>query len=284
MISGKEVISVLMVATAFLLTMFNPITPSLSTGSLIGIALLVLFGSLVMISGMIGMESYYLAPIAALGFIDTRAFGLFLFAFIGKIAAFSEDNNMIKPRLRTIAKAAFSGYIAFVLISIVVAFPLIEFKIPDSVSGMAVELLVPAIGCSPSYTGQECIDTLVSETIDSQCNENTMCISLLNDQRAEMEENLFTQLTNQFPGFDRDKTVREVLQSTLNEQVGIMIEPYQHWFKILMSFLIFSVFQFLSGPLSLLSSILSKLLLKVMEKLEIIKKEYIKVEKIKFSA
>jgi len=280
---SKEILSGLLFATAFLLMKLNPVSVNLGLEIVTGLIALVIFASLVQIAGLVRLKSYYLAPIAALGFFDIRAAGIFLFAFFGKANVSNTMKNMIVPRMSLIAKAAYAGYLAFIIISMATIFPQIEFKVPDSVSGMAVELLVPAIGCQRSYTGQECLDSLVSETIDTQCGTNNACITLMNDQRSQIEESLFKRLKTQFLSFDRKAKVGDILSNTLDEQITLLVEPYQGVFKIIMAVVIFSVFQFLVAPLVTLSAMLTGILLRIMETVGVIEKKTVKVDKIIFS-
>ncbi|MBR9680679.1 MAG: hypothetical protein GOU98_02540 [Candidatus Altiarchaeota archaeon] len=280
---GKEILAGLLFVAGFFLMTFNPVAVGFNLGIILGFIALVFFGALIQIAGLVNLKSYYLAPLVALGLFDIRAAGIFLFAFFGKANAKTATTNMIIPKMRAVSKAAYAGYLIFILVSVGAIYSQIEFKIPDTVAGFAVELLVPAIGCDPSYTGQECLDALVSETIDGQCRGNNACITLLNDQRPQLEESLFTQLSSQFIGFSRTKVIRDVLTDALNVQIESLIQPYQGTFKVLMAFVMFSVFQFLAGPLSSMSGIVASLLLRMFIMLKVVKKKTVKVEQIKFS-
>ncbi len=284
MTKGREVVASLLLIVAFFILQFNPVSLSFSTTTVIGLLLVGIFGALVTVGGMIELPWYYTLPVAALSVVDITALGLFLFALFGSKAADREEENMIAPSVMRICSAAFAGYSFFVLAAVASAYPLIDFHIPAAVSGYAVQLLVPSIGCELDYTGQECVESLVSSTIDRQCKGDPNCIRLLNENRDTMEENTLKELQGSFPGFDTQKTVREILQEAMNMQVTQMIEPYRDLFKFLMAFVIFTAFQVLASPMILVSTAISKLTLWLMERANLLTKRLIKVEKLRFSA
>ncbi len=279
----KELIAVLILITGLFLLKFNPISINLNPGSIIGLVLIVLFGSLITIAGIIKMPSFFILPLLLFAFFDLRALGLFIFAFIGNSVVNSAENNMIEPKIQNLAKVAFSGYTIFVLISVLVIYNSIQFKIPTAVSGLAINLLVPVIGCETTYTGQECVDSLVNEMISGQCGDNILCISTLNDQRTELELGFIQQLENQFPTFSKNETIQNILVSSLENQVMMLIGDYDWVFKAVMAFAIFTVFQFLGNLLSGLSGIFAIILLKILEATGGVNKETKEVEKIIFS-
>lgn len=284
MTQGREVIAVLLLIVAFLITQFNPVSLNFSWTTVVGLLLVALFGALITVGGMIEVRWHYLLPIAALGLIDISALGLFLFAVLGVKAADREEENMIKPNILMINNATFSSYTFFVLAAVVAAYPLISFEIPDAVSSYAVEMLVPSIGCELEYTGQECVDILVNGAIDRQCSGSSACIIALNENRGQLEESILQELGASFPGFDLDRSIREILQDTLDVQIEVMTEPYEDIFKFVMAFVIFSVFQVMASPLTVVGTGICKVLLAVMERANLLTKETVKVEKLRFSA
>ena len=280
---SKELIAVLTLVTSFFLLKFNPISINMNVASIFGLITIIIFGSLITIAGIIKVPSFFFLPLLFFTIFDMRALGLFIFAFIGNSVVSSTEKNMIKPKIQKLARIAFSGYTIFVLISVLAIYNSIQFKIPTAISGMAINLLVPVIGCETTYTGQECVDSLVNEMIIGQCEDNALCISALNDKRAELELGFIQQLENQFPTFSTDKTVQTILISALENQVMTLIEGYEWVFNIIMAFAIFTVFQFLGTFLSILSGFFAFILLKIFESTGGIKKETKEVEKIIFS-
>lgn len=281
---GKEVIALAIFLTGFLLTVFNPVSLSFSRETAVGLGLLVLFGALVTLSGLVNMPAPYLAPLGLLVVLDLRAAGLLLFALVGSSRASSREGNMVEPRIPAVAAAAFTGYVFFILASVAVAFPALEFYIPDPVMGAAVGMLQPAIGCELSATGQECVERKVDAFMDRQCDAGSQCEQLLEGQRGQLEAQTLEELSSQFPGFALNSTVGSALKQTLRFQVEQLIRPYQDVFRVIMAFVLFSVFQFLSGPLTLLAAGLTIAMLWGMEKADMVHKEKVRVKKVKFSA
>lgn len=284
MTRGREFIAVLLFATAFLITQLDPISLDFSWSSVLGLLFVAVFGALTTVGGMIEVRWHYIVPILALAILDLSAIGLFFFAALGVKAADHEEENMINPNIVMINNATFSSYSLFVLAAVIATFPLIEFGIPDVVSGYAVELLAPSVGCDLDYTGQECIDVLVNEDIDRACEGESTCITVLNQNRPELEEAKAGELAASFIGFGTEKEMRGVLQETLQAQIRVMIEPYADIFKFLMAFVIFTVFQVLASPLTVAAALICKVLIIFMEKSNLLTKETIKVEKLRFSA
>ena len=96
---------------------------------------------------------------------------------------------MVNPHMKKVAKAAFSGFTIFLLFSIIPIYRSVEFEIPPAIMNFVTSRISPlVIGCEASFTGQECIDLHISELIDSQCDGDNQCITLLNNQRSSLEE------------------------------------------------------------------------------------------------
>jgi hypothetical protein len=281
---GTEAIAALVFAVAVLLLLFNPVSLDFNAKSLAGLGLLVAFGSLVSLAGMVRVPVHYLAPVAALAVVDLRAAGLFLFAWAGARSVSAREGNTVVPDPRKLAGPAFSGYALFLLVSVALAYPSLEFTIPGAVSGLAVELMSPALGCELKATGGECIDMLVNSAIARQCKGDQDCVSLLNQNRQAIEEEQLRQVKSQFPSFSLNSTVRSALQETLEFQVQELIKPYADVFRLIMAVVLFSVFQFLGGPLALAAGMLNVAALWAFERAGLVEEKTVRVEKTKFLA
>jgi len=280
---SKELIAVLTLVTSFFLLKFNPISINMNVASIFGLITIIIFGSLITIAGIIKVPSFFFLPLLFFTIFDMRALGLFIFAFIGNSVVSSTEKNMIKPKIQKLARIAFSGYTIFVLISVLAIYNSIQFKIPTAISGMAINLLVPVIGCETTYTGQECVDSLVNEMINLQCKDNSICITEMNLQRPILEAGFVQQLENQFATFSKNETIQDILVSALETQVSSLIGPYEWIFKAIMAFAIFTIFQFFGGIFAIFSSVIALGLLKLLEVTGGVKKVKKEVEKIIFS-
>ena len=281
---GKEVITVLLFATAFLFLLYNPISLSFEISTLIGLALLLVFGALVSVGGLLRIPLYYVLPIAVLAVIDYRMIGVFLFALLGMGAASEREKNLVKPNMKMITKAAFAGFTIFLIVSVIPIYKSVEFGIPPVIMDFVTARITPLIfGCEAGYTGQECIDIHVNEIIDNQCEGDSECITMLNDQRAAMERLEEEQLLEFMPAFSRNETIGGAIGDAVNQQIRNFLGPYENLFKIVVAAAVFSVFHVLAGPFVVGSTVIAAALLKLMILLRVVEKKTVKVDKTIFS-
>ncbi len=284
MAGGKEVIAALIYAAALALFYFNPVTSSPGYGSMVGLAAIAFLGAMLLVGGLSGVPSFYFLPLLGLAVFDLRAVGIVVFILLGMKSVSSGGDNMVVPKVSALARPAFSGYSLMILLSVAFILPGIQFSIPEGVMGFASRMLVPAIGCELEYTGQECVDLLVSKSIDVQCKGDATCISLLNSQRSTLEERTLQQLSSQIPGFSLENTVGESVQSALKSQIDEMIAPYQRAFQFIMAVVIFSAFQFLLLPYTILAGLVAGIVLRLLIALGLVTKSTKKVDKVIFEA
>ena len=281
---GKEIIVILIFATAFLFLLYNPINLSFEINTLIGLLLLILFGALVAVGGLLRIQLYYTLPILILAVVDFRMVGVFLFAILGIGAATEQEKNMVVPHIKKVAKAAFSGFTIFLLFSVIPIYHSAEFEIPPAIMDFVTGKLSPlVIGCESSFTGQECIDLHVSELIDSQCDGDNQCITLLNSQRGAMEEIELGQFQEFIPSFSLDSPIGESVAEAVNQQIQVFLGPYENIFKLLIAAAVFSMFHVLGGIFASLSGLLAFIIIRLLMMLKLAKKKTITVDKTIFS-
>lgn len=281
---GRELIVVLLFATAFLFLLYNPISLSFEVSTLVGLLLLIVFGALIAVGGLLRIPLYYTLPILILAIIDYRMIGVFLFAIIGMGAATEQEKNMVTPNIKKVTKAAFSGFTIFLLFSIIPIYHSAEFEIPPAIMNFVTGRISPLlIGCEASFTGRECIDLHISELIDSQCKGDNQCILLLNDQRAAMEEIELSQFQEFVPSFSLDSSIGDSISDAVNQQIQVLLGPYENIFKILIAAAVFSMFHLFGGIFASLSGLLAFILIKVLMLLKLAEKKTITVDKTIFS-
>ena len=285
--SKKQVIYVVLsLLLSFLILHFYPVNGAFEFKNfLFLIPLFALQGALAVVYSLTNLPAFFLAANLLLLPLSRHALSITLWIIYGVMRVRDIHKNLINPDLRLATGTVFSTpFTLLALLSTLLIYPSLSFRIPDEISNMAVDLTLKMYGsylpCNPDYTLDLCVEEMYSRQVEEQCKGDSTCIAILKSQEESIKERLRKSILSQYPSMNATTTLREAIKGSVMAPIENALNQYGNALKIVAALGLIFAFQIAGKIAEPIGYILAIVLLKVLKKTGGIRERIVKVDKV----